>query len=524
MTTYRRIFLFLFFICLFSTISESQLLRPSSYALRTKTSSTSFSAPLSNSVTDIAVSGDSIWLGTGKGLSLSTDRGATWKNFYATPEFAEEDVSALAVHGKEIWVATGHTTMTKDQGAQQEGSGLRYSSDGGATWKVIPQPVDTFDVDTLSYSTNPKSFIRALGVTTTIDNITFDIAVTDSAVWIVSFAGMARKSTDKGKTWSLVVLPPDDLNSISPEDSLRFDMAPTSGSLGLTGNFNHRVFSVIAENDSTLWVGTAGGINLTTDDGRSWRRFTHQNEAKPISGNFVVALRHQQYAGKNILWAATINANDPLERRGVSFSEDYGATWKTTLLDEFPHNFGSRDSIIYTVTDNGIFRSSDEGATWLHAGTIFETSTRVQIARPEFYSAAAMGDTILFGGDDGIAVTYDSGNQFGETWNVLHAFQQVGSSSESYAYPNPFSPNNEIARIHYSTGGKDLPVTIRIFDFGMNLVRTVISNSARSGSIEHDEIWDGTDDMHRIVANGPYFYQVVIGSNKPVWGKILVIK
>ncbi len=517
----RRIPLFVIFICLASTSGNSQLLRPSSYALQSKTTSTSFSAPLSNSVTDIIASGDSIWLGTGKGLSLSTDRGVTWKNFYGSPEFGEEDISAITVHGKEIWAATAHT-ITQDQQSLPVGSGLRYSSDGGATWKTIPQPLDTNNVDTLFY--NSKSTIRALGITTAINNITYDIAVTDSAVWIASFAGMLRKSTDHGETWQRVIIPPDDLSSISPNDSLVFDLSPTSGALGLQQNFNHRLFSVVAENDSTIWAGTAGGINLTTDGGRSWRKFTHQNETEPISGNFVVALYHQQYEGKNILWAATINANDPLERRGVSFTEDYGATWKTTLLDEFPHNFTSRDSIIYTVTDDGIFRSSDEGTAWLHAGSIFDAATKQQITAPEFYSAAALDDTLLFGGADGIGVTYDTGNQFGAAWNVLHAFQAVTNPNETYAYPNPFSPNNEIVRLHYSTGGKDQPVTIRIFDFGMNLVRTVASDAMRSGSIEHDEIWDGTNDAHRQVANGPYFYQVIIGNQKPLWGKILVIK
>jgi hypothetical protein len=521
MTLYRRITFLVIIMCSVSAPGNSQLLRPSSYALRHTTSSASFSAPLSNSVTDIVVSGDSIWLGTGKGLSLSTDRGTTWKNFYGTPEFGEEDISAIAIHGKEIWVATAHT-ITQDQESLPVGSGLRYSSDGGATWKAMPQPLDTNNIDTLFY--NSKSTIRALGITTAINNITYDIAVTDSAVWIASYAGMLRKSTDHGETWQRVIIPPDNLNSISPNDSLVFDLSPTSGALALQQNFNHRLFSVVAENDSTVWAGTAGGINLTTDGGISWKKFTHQNEAEPISGNFVVALYHQHYAGKNILWAATVNANDPLERRGVSFSDDDGATWKTTLLGEFPHNFTSRDSIIYAVTDNGIFRSSNEGATWLHAGSIFDATTKQQITASEFYSAAAMSDTLLFGGADGIGVTIDTANQFGATWNVLHASQAVSSASETYAYPNPFSPNNEIVRLHYSTGGKDEPVTIRIFDFGMNLVRTVIAEAMRSGTIEHDEIWDGTDESHRTVANGPYFYQVVVGSQKPIWGKILVIK
>ena len=79
------------------------------------------------------------------------------------------------------------------------------------------------------------------------------------------------------------------------------------------------------------------------------------------------------------MWAATVNADDPNEKRGVSFSADSGRTWKTTLIGEFCHNIGFKDSIVYAVTDDGIFRSSDIGATWSQPGTIYDNSTKQQI-------------------------------------------------------------------------------------------------------------------------------------------------
>ncbi len=500
---------------------HAQTSAPSSFRLEKELSSSSSVTPLSNSVTDVVVSGSTIWLGTGKGLSRSTDAGSTWRNYYGDPSFGEEDVSAIAIHQNEVWVATAHTT-TVDGVDYPEGSGLRYSADRGESWSVIPQPRDSYNIDTLFY--NSKSFIRALGITTNINNITYDIAATDSAVWIASYAGMARKSTDKGKSWQVVIIPPDNLNSISPGDSLKFDVSPVAGNLGLGGNLNHRVFSVYAENWAKVWIGTAGGINKTTDGGTSWVKFSHQNETAPITGNFVVALRMQSYGGRSIMWAGT-RATDSSEAQGVSFSADSGATWKTSLIGEFCHNLGFKDSIAYAVTDDGIYRSPDGGKTWTLSGTIYDVRSKQRITSPQFYGVDAQGENIWFGGQDGTVYTQDNNaSQFGSAWTILHAAQPLTSVRSTYAYPNPFSPNFEVVRLHYAIVNGLSKVTIRVFDFGMNLVRTVVSNAVRSGTTEFDEIWDGKDDKGRQVSNGPYFYQVVIGNSDPLWGKILVLQ
>jgi hypothetical protein len=477
----------------------------------------------------MCVNGSTIWLGSGKGLSRSTDGGATWTHYYGSAEFGTEDVSAIAARGNEVWVATAHTVV-KDGSSLPEGSGLHYSADGGQTWQSFPQPLDKNNIDTLYY--NAFSTIRALGITTAINNITYDIAITDSAVWITSFAGEARKSTDKGKTWQRVILPPDSRDSISPKDTLVFDLSPTSGAVGLVGSLNHRAFSVIAEDNNTIWIGSAGGINKSTDGGRSWRKFTHQNQSSPISGNFIVGMAKQTIGALTIIWAGSVNASDANEKRGVSYTTDGGATWKTGLLGEFVHNIGINGSTVYAVTDDGIFRSADLGQSWSATGTIYDQNSKQRITSSKFYCAAALGTTAWFGGNDGTARTVDDGSlPFGSSWTILRAAQPLASKTDTYAYPNPFSPDDEVVRIHYSTSTSaatissgSIGATIRIFDFGMHLVRTLIQNAPRTTSREMDEIWNGRDDSQHQVANGVYFYQVIIGNDDPVWGKILVIQ
>ena len=136
-----------------------------------------------------------------------------------------------------------------------------------------------------------------------------------------------------------------------------------------------------------------------------------------------------------------------------------------------------------------------------------------------------LGFTVWIAGSDGVASTIDDNTHpFGQVWQVLRTYEPVASRSSTYAYPDPFSPDDEVVRFHYSTGGKDASVKIQVFDFGMNLVRTLLRGALRSGNTEHDEIWDGRDDQGRQVANGVYFYKVEAEKDAPAWGKVIVLQ
>ncbi len=481
------------------------------------------SSPASNIVNDILVVNDSIWVGTERGLDFTNSNGTSWRHFEQSDGVKRTSVSALAVRGTRICIA--ELSAVLDNGSEvRTGEGLYYSANSGVSWAFIAQPTEPkgSTVDTIVYG---KNKIPALAITVTRDNITYDIALTSNAIWTANFAGMLRKSTDNGASWTRVILPPDFLSSISPNDSLKFDLSPSSGALGLIENLNHRVFSVFASDDSVIWVGTAGGINKSTDGGISWRKFSHQNQLKPISGNFVVALNEQRWKNRRILWAATVNANDPDEQRGVSFSEDGGQSWTTTLIGEFAHNIAFKDSIVYVAADGGLYRSSDFGGTWIRNGSIVDQTNFQRVISSQVSSVATKGDTVWVGGNDGIAYTIDSPtNPFGTTWKVFRTYQAVGNTSNTYSYPSPFSPDDEVVRIHYGTQGKNSLVTIRIFNYGMQPVRTLIQNTPRSAAFEQDEIWNGRDDSNNRVSNGVYFYRVDVDGLQPAWGKIYVIQ
>ncbi|MEI7812145.1 MAG: hypothetical protein WCJ01_06920 [Ignavibacteria bacterium] len=493
-----------------------------------KLSKVSAGNPAGNGVTDILTIGDTVWLGTSRGVSKSTDRGVSFTNYYAAEPFGYENVSALAYDAGVIWASTAHS-VDKDGQILSEGSGLKYSADNGQSWVSVAQPIDG-PTDTVVMYGNNK--IRALPVTVAVSNVTYDIALTKGTVWIASFAGGLRKSADMGKTWQRVVLPPDNLNSIKPSDTLSFSLQPVAGTFGSSNNLNHRVFSVVAADDSTLYVGTANGINKSTDGGISWRKVNHQNQDKPISGNFVVALGFNK--SNNTVWGATWKAEDQEEFYGVSYSTDGAETWMTALNEEKAHNFGFKENETLALTDNGAFRSANMGVTWINPAGITDSKTGISLPRGPFYSASAQGNDVWLGTDKGAAKITETNGMWSGDWKVYIASQPLESAGKAFAYPNPFSPDVESVNIKYSTGASGANVTIRIFDFGMNLVRTVIQNAQRGNPVHTVEgnntnqngvidFWNGRDENGKIVPNGVYFYRIDAGSNAPVFGKIIVL-
>ena len=492
----------------------------------------SASTPLSNGITDIVVGGNTVWLGTSRGLSSSTDNGETWTNYFETPDFGTESISAIAYKNGVIWAATAHTE-NKNGESVQVGSGLHYSTDG-KTWTNIPQPVDAPGDSLITYGINT---IRALPVTVAQQNITFDIALTDSAVWIASWAGGLRKSTDNGTTWQRVVLPPDFLDSIKPTDTLSFSLQPVAGKFGPEAYLNHALFSVLAIDNNTIYAGSADGLNKSTDGGISWQHFTHTNQRHPLGGNWVISLGYDKF--EDTVWATTRQATSQNEFNGISASFDGGENWETFLPNRTAWNIGFRyysDGIgnlsasdIMIPTNSGIFRSSDNGETWINATGIVDEQTGKKINTDVFYAAGSkiINSTdayVWLGSAEGTVRLTETGNMWEGIWKIFLASQELNSNSSTFAFPNPFTPGMEKVKIKYTTGNSSAKVTIRILDFDMNLVKTVIQNAPREGNLDNFESWDGKDEFGNYVPNGVYFYRIDIDSGKTLYGKIIAMK
>ncbi|MBK7103876.1 MAG: hypothetical protein IPH62_01150 [Ignavibacteriae bacterium] len=480
--------------------------------------------PSGNAVEYIDFMGSDIWVATTIGLSKSIDGGASWTSY----KFGEEGISALAINNDTIWCATWHPLENSDD-VVPVGSGLHYSADKGETWIDIAQPIDAEDDSSIVYGINT---LRALPIPVEEGNFTRSIAFTKNTIWIASFYGGFRKSIDVGKTWEKVVVPPDYLDSIKPTDTLDFTISPSSGALGFEDNLNHRFFSLKTLNDSTILVGTANGINLSSDGGISWRKFNHLNQENSISGNFVLKIDFD--ISNNTIWAATWKAEGLTEFYGLSSSSDFGENWNTYLAGEnihdidFTFNQNETEADILAATDNGVFRSNDLGNTWINIPQIIDSESGNTLNTTKFRAVNctldnSQSNNIWLGSESGTAKLIETGGMWVGNWKVFLSSPAVSSESEAIAFPNPFQPDEEQINIKYNFDGESKQVTIRIFDFGMNLVKTIIQNANRPGGLDNIDYWNGRDENNNIVPNGVYFFRIDIGDNKQSYGKIMVL-
>lgn len=504
----------------FAVLFISQLtlaqFNPTSYKLNNNLNKIYDDVPMGSSINDIIANDDLVILGTSEGLSISEDNGESWNNYYQTEPFGTDGIISIGFNNSIIWVTTGKTTEV--EGAIfPEGTGIKYSINNGETWSTIPQPIDNEGDSLISYGINT---IRALPITNGWNNISYDISFTKNTIWVASFSGGLRKSHNMGQTWERVVLPPDTLNSISPNDTLNFSLQPVSGSFGPESWLNHRVFSVLGVDDSTLYVGTAGGINKSTDNGISWIKFTHQNQTNPISGNFVVALADD--SSDNSIWAATWKAEDQDENWAVSSSNDGGDNWIISLQNKHAHNFGFKylsnsKSHVIVPTDNGIFRSED-GISWVELSEIIDYSNNISIETNMFYSAAssqlsATNYYIWVGSNDGLARLSETDGFWEGSWKIYSLATDIKEETSeipiqfdlSQNFPNPFNPTTTIKYTIPSveTHGR-ASVQLVVCDILGSEVATLVNKQQQPGNYKVQ--FDASN-----LTSGIYFYKLQSG-------------
>ncbi len=450
----------------------------------------------SNGVSVIVSSGSRIWFGTGRGLSMSPDSGKSFINFTDHPDIGKGGISAITVKDDTVWVATGYDTLANIGGEMDHvdaGGGISWTADHGTTWNYIKQPVDPNNADSLGYEPT----------TTSIQNVSYDLALHEGTIWITSWGGGLRRSDDMGSKWYVVT-----------PDGLPFDVLP---------NNKHKAFSVISA-DNGLWVGTAGGIFKSIDNGDNWTHYSAQN-GSGISGNFITSMAEQKINGQSVIWATTWTTGNE-EYYGISRTSNNGLTWEVMLEGERAHNFAFNENEIFVVTDNGLFKSTDNGDSWGQFPWIYDEDGE-QIMTSKYYDVLYLNGLILVGTGDGLATSTNHGND----WNIFRAFQTPGEDDEPevYAYPNPFSPsrhntigNDGHIRFQYKTESS-AEISITVYDFSMNLVRKVVEKRQRSAGGDYSETWNGRNEWGRIVANGVYFYKFEKKGESVFWGKIIII-
>jgi hypothetical protein len=467
----------------------------------------------SNSVIDIEHDSSSVYLGTGGGLSVSSNGGSHWIT-YDSGTLPSSEVSALAANNRAVWVGNSHS-QSASGAFYPYGDGISLSHNGGLTWQ--------------SFTPRQVNFYGQLS---------YDLAVYDSLAYSACFYGGLIRSTDWGATWQNLY--PTQLDSINT-DSIDF-VTQDFQSLG------NRFFSVKADTSDlpnllSIWGGDANGIHRfyfyadsithalhTYPDSIAHYYFnlsdTTVADSLKLPGNHVVAIGIAKVDTFKIVWAACRPVSTGESRR-VAYSLDNGVTWHTANItgpagdtEIEAWDFAFAQDTTYVATGFGMFRSSGDYLSWSHMSGFRDTLNQsfYQDNAP-IYAVDIKDGTIWAGGADGAIRSIA-----GDGWDV---YRSGINPDDVYAYPSPFSPAVSIRKgttIHFKPD-TDTKASVRIYDFNLELVKTVAENIPRRGGVESDDIvWDGTNDKGKFVANGVYFFRIELENSDDMWGKVVVIK
>jgi len=561
---------FIFYIVLlFNTdLIYAQKLFPSDYSFRSVIADStdslllSTNTMLSNVVTEVILQADNlVWLGTGLGISIISDS-LSVKTLQDTLDLTNGSYTTRIPRGGISAMTTG------DQGGPYEkfmfaaaagsendipiGKGIVFTTDATDStinWIYYDQPIDDALSDTIPFG--DIGFVAVLPVTVPQANVTYDMDLSEEFAWTASWAGGLRRFKFIDQVWERVPLPMDnqyELTTCKDTSYIRIGGRYILKDYYLNprdpqddGNHNHKAFSVLSYSD-TIWVGTANGINrgiLGSGNCIDWEHYSYPMDN--LSGNFVVGLEIQRLNGKRIIWAATVNADDPTEKRGISYTIDDGLSWNTALLGERIYNIAAFDSLVFAASANGLWKTED-GINWAlyrpaHQAIPFPNTAIYdldEVLADEVYSVAFdnrsyYGDgSIWIGTGDGAAHSYDLD---GLNWKIFRAEYDI---NEDYAYPNPFSPythnvlnDNGYVRFQTNEWSGTFVIDIDIYNFAMEKVYATSFDKriSSSGTLK----WDGRDQQGVYVHNGVYFVKLTYPENQsskpsPHWVKLIVVK
>ena len=561
-------FIFYIIIIFNADFISAQKLFPSDYAFRsiiadsTDSLLSSTNTMRSNVVTEIILQSDNlVWLGTGLGISIVRDS-LTVETLQDTMELTNGAYTNRIPSGGISAMTTGDPGGPYEKfmfaaaaGSENDipiGKGIVFTTDATDStinWIYYDQPMDDALSDTIPFG--DIGFIAVLPVTVPQANVTYDMDLSEEFAWTASWAGGLRRFKFSDQVWERVPLPMDnqyELTTCKDTSYVRvggkyilkdYYLNPRDPLDG--GNHNHKAFSVLSYGD-TIWVGTANGINrgiLGSGNCIDWEHYSYPMDN--LSGNFVVGLEAQRLNGKRIIWAATVNADDPTEQRGLSYTIDDGLSWNTALLGERIYNIASFDSLVFAASANGLWKTED-GINWALYNPAHQAipvpNTALydidEVLADEVYSVAFddrpyYGDrSIWIGTGDGAAHSYDLD---GLNWKIFRAEYDI---NEDYAYPNPFSPythnvrnDNGYVRFHTNEWPGTFVIDIDIYNFAMEKVYagSFDKRISSSGALK----WDGRDQQGVYVHNGVYFVKLTYPENQsskpsPHWVKLIVVK
>ena len=502
-----------------------------------------FNSIRQNGVSSLEAGGDTIWISPA--LNFNVANSADWLLPTGIDSILNSDgrVFSLSKDGPRLAVGLGYSPTVNNESVPSA-FGYYFSIDGGSSWTFSDFPLDGNPPENcnndlpydgscdIEFVYGDSTYFRTR-ITVVQQSPPYSIATKNNISFSANWASGLLRSRDFGQNWERIILPPATAQSMTPDNSYTWTSSfqgTTIGRYDPRSDLNLLGFATFIDDNGQVWYGSASGINISTDamttsiDSISWRHITFNGQENGLLGNWIIDINQDPGTGKIWMTNWIIDSQNG-EQFGIVSTEDGGLNFEQHLVGEKINDIGFKDGTIFAAGENGLFVSANDGRTWTKTPPIRSANTFLKEST-EFFAVTSTTNRVWIGTSDGIA----SSDDLGVNWEITrvnfplsggNVFDPEAQSTDTFAYPNPFSPTlHELVRIKFEVQ-QEGSVTIRIYDFGMNLVREIVNDFFPIG--EYETVWDGIDAKGRQVANAPYIY-IVEMNDRTVNGKILVVE
>lgn len=503
-----------------------------------------FSTIRQNSNSTLEATDQAVWIGPGLN-AFGELTGEIYVPTHADSVFnGRGRVFSLEVQQTRILAGLGFTS-SRGGSSVNAAQGYYQSDDSGNFWDFISFPLDeradeSCDANSIGppcdieFQYGDETYIRTR-ITVPEQSPPYEVDFHDQTLFSANWASGVLRSQDNGQSWERIILPPSNVSNLNPDESYGWvSITPDDEVINrYDPRFDNNLlgFGLLIDKQQRVWVGTAAGINISENaltasiDQIEWKHISWNPETSGgLLSNWIITIRQQP--GTNRIWMTNWTTDsENRDEYGVVYTDDEGESFQQFLEGVRANDIGFFDGDIYVAADNGLYISRNDGEIWDQIPQISSPNTFIK-PDARYFALASTEENLWVGTSDGIASTSDGG----ESWRILRVdvpltggnqYQPDAPNVNTYAYPNPFSPTqHSLVRIKYEMKEPG-PVTIRIFDFGMNPVQT-ISVPTVSSSGAYETTWNGLTETGRIASNGTYFYSIET-SNGFTNGKILLL-
>ena len=349
--------------------------------------------------------GSTLYVGTdSRGVYRSSDNGAHWQPANAGIEHAS--ISDIIVSGSNLLAAAANSC----------GVGVYKSTDSGEHWSAtgLSVAVNSFGIK------NGQVYAAALDLSSSIYKSTNngntwqqlsspiqngnEVFITGNAI-LVAEDNFIWRSTDDGGSWDPVEqFALSGVHSFAQSGN-RIYGAGISGLYLSTDSGAHWQFSVfnggalsLSSVGNTIYLGSGSRVSQSTDQGVTWHDASH-NLGKGV-------IRALLYDGTSV-WAGTSE-----DTAAVYVTSNGGANWLPSasglpVAPTIRALIAMKDLLFAGMEADGIYRSSDNGDTWVKVGL-----NNPDLANQLVVSFCIQEGTLFAGSANGVFRSTDGGETF----------------------------------------------------------------------------------------------------------------